>query len=233
MFHCQSELLRYTKKWLQEKKVTVFSAPPLPPVPWGQHLFLLIEECDRYVSVLPDVFNKKRGGLVLPAEIFFYLFQFTLWRRSFEHFRLSDSNCDWTLKAAGVRNWKKPLILSVHRTIELKAKRNGLLVASFLSVSNILLPSSHFQPTLKSAFSVPHGISGAEVQFQIMERVGGPGSWFSRWLNHSCSLCPTWSHAGRSFPSSLYRGSDNPILPQIYWRNSLSSENPSYSVYDM
>jgi len=60
-------------------------------VPWGQHLFLLIEECDRYVSVLPDVFNKKRGGLVLPAEIFCYLFQFALQRRCFEHFRLSQT----------------------------------------------------------------------------------------------------------------------------------------------
>lgn len=84
---------------------------------------------------------------------------------------LWDSNCDWTLKAAGVGSWKKFLILSIHRTIELKARRNGLLTPPFMSSSNILPPSFHL--THKSAFSVcSSGLSGAEVQFQTMKGVG-------------------------------------------------------------
>ena len=48
---------------------------------------------------------------------------------------------------------------------------------SFMSVSSILLPfpppTPHPPPpTLKSAFSVPLGLSGAGVRFQVMEGVG-------------------------------------------------------------
>ena len=85
---------------------------------------------------------------------------------------LWDSNCDWTLEAAGVGSWKKFLILRVHRTMELKARRNGLLTPPFMSSSNILLPSPSISLTSLLSLSVPHGLSGAEVQFQTMKGVG-------------------------------------------------------------
>lgn len=45
-------------------------------------------------------------------------------------------------------------------------------MAPFMSVSNTLLPSSHPHLTVQSAFSVPRGLSGAEVRFQVMEGAG-------------------------------------------------------------
>lgn len=144
------------------------------PVPayWGMwqiHVLLLIKKIFR------------RWPVLLAG---FYIYFRLLYKvcRYLKCSRILDSNCDWTLKSAGFRSLKTSLILSFHGTVELKARRNEVLTPSFKSNPNILFPFSH--STHKSAFSVPHSLSGCGEA--LYNRLWGHGSWF----NHSFFLCP-------------------------------------------
>lgn len=144
-------------------------------MPWGQHLFLLIEECDRYAFMLPHAFNKRKR-LVFLARFYIYFNSLYKVHRYLQCSRLLDSNCNWT-QVSGYEelNDIPNSYLSCDCRIESK-KDWAFNLFFFMSSSSILLPSSH--PTHKSTFSVymPHSLSGTVARFHIMKAAWELGS---------------------------------------------------------
>lgn len=91
MFRCQSELLPYTKNDSRRRRSLFLHLLLFYPCPGDSTCSCLLRNVtDTCLCCLMFLIKRKKGGLVLPAEIF-YLFQFALQRRSLEHFRLSQT----------------------------------------------------------------------------------------------------------------------------------------------
>lgn len=205
MFHYQHKLLWILRSDSQRERSLFFHLSP-PPVPWGHHLFLLIEECDRYVFLLLRAFNKrKEGGPVLLERFHVY---FSLLR--LRCVRLSDSNCDWTLTFSGVRSWKKFLILSFRETPELTARRNGILTPWCVN------PTSPFLLPLPNSGSSSICTSGSfRGCGEVSSSEGSLGTWLRDGLSTPVPFAPSVAPMEGDFTSlSALTQPHLPLIPE-------------------
>ena len=124
MFHCQSELLRYTKN--DSRRRSLFFHLLFYPCPGDSTCSCLLRNVtDACLCCLMFLIKKKKKRIGPSCRDFLFISVCFTKEILGALQTVSDSNCDWTLKAACVRNWKKLLILSIRGAVELKAKGMG------------------------------------------------------------------------------------------------------------